>query len=447
MSFVLTYMEPGGQRTRIRRIVGVVEIGRVFGAIRLDDPSVSPLHAEIDATDEEGPILRKRSEDGAIWVNGALSESATLRRGDRVHVGDVELLVSSLELGRNAEPTAAMRTDRPRPPAPAAVLAPAVEAVRAPRPTSRPLTSSPVRAAAAPSRVMVHGGTGSTSRSARRRREAPIWMAAFGVLVLAGFGVWLASRRVRPTTSESRAPVARSESRTKAPVPTAVLAAAAQPVVAAVPSPSAVEASPASAGPSDGSSSALGRALESVVSITGRMGSGLSVVGSGFLASGHGYVVTNAHVIDGADELFARLHDGRKLPAHPVRMDREADLGLLKLLEPNVPKALPFGTTAHLTIGQTVFAIGSPMAEELSFTVTRGIVSAPVRSFALDGAKARTFVQHDAAINPGNSGGPLIDVEGRVLGMNTWKVVGGQGLGFAIPVEEVAAFLARTDPP
>lgn len=220
---------------------------------------------------------------------------------------------------------------------------------------------------------------------------------------------------------------ARPATRPGRPAPTATL-----PVPASAPVAQPLSAAIAS-GESD--STGLGRGLDATIALTGRVANGMSMVGSGVLVSEKGYALTNAHVLEGADEIEARLHDGRKLPALPVAADGKLDLAILRLLDPKpFPKIEP-GTTVALSPGQTIFAIGSPMAAELSFSVTRGITSAPRRM-----VRGRAFIQHDAALNPGNSGGPLIDAQGHLLGINTWKVMDTQGLGFAIPVEDAMTY-------
>ena len=182
----------------------------------------------------------------------------------------------------------------------------------------------------------------------------------------------------------------------------------------------------------------LALALESAVGLRGRLLNGVELVGSGVMISEKGYVLTNAHVLEGADEISARLHDGRKLPAHPVAIDKEADLALLKLLDDKPFPAAAIGASGRLAVGQTVFAIGSPITAELNFSVTRGILSAPRRTI-----RKHEYLQHDAALNPGNSGGPLVDEDGRVIGINTWKMMDTQGIGFAIPIEEAIRFVRQ----
>ncbi|MCM3875794.1 MAG: trypsin-like peptidase domain-containing protein, partial [Thermoanaerobaculia bacterium] len=185
---------------------------------------------------------------------------------------------------------------------------------------------------------------------------------------------------------------------------------------------------------------ALTTALRSVVSITGEVrigGRTQDVVGSGFFVTNTGMILTNAHVIEPGVVYSGRTHDGRRLNLTDRERSREMDLGLFAAIGEGPFPALPFGSAKGMNYGDQVWAIGSPLAKELGFSVTRGVVSSPLRLFS-----GRAFLQHDAAINPGNSGGPLVDSAGRLVGVNTWKIVGDtQGLGFAIPVEVVEEVL------
>jgi S1-C subfamily serine protease len=161
-----------------------------------------------------------------------------------------------------------------------------------------------------------------------------------------------------------------------------------------------------------------------------------NALGSGCVVSSSGHIVTNAHVVRGAHNVVAQFRSGLSLPAEVLRLDNRTDLALVKV---SPPVRLPFMTFTPgipIEVGQNVYAIGTPAAGVLSFSVTRGIISNPLR-----GIDGRLFLQHDAALNPGNSGGPLVDSSGQALGINTWKVTEAQGLGFAIPAGDVAVFL------
>ncbi len=158
-----------------------------------------------------------------------------------------------------------------------------------------------------------------------------------------------------------------------------------------------------------------------------------SGLGSGVVVNPQGYILTNNHVVDAADEIEVALQDGRKLPARLVGRDPESDLAVLRI---DVPKPLPaitFADSDALHVGDIVLAIGNPFG--VGQTVTMGIVSALGRSH-LGINTFENFIQTDAAINPGNSGGALVDAQGRLVGINTaiYSRSGGSlGIGFAIP--------------
>ena len=156
-------------------------------------------------------------------------------------------------------------------------------------------------------------------------------------------------------------------------------------------------------------------------------------LGSGVIFSEEGYILTNNHVIRGADEILVALRDGRIAPARIVGVDPESDLAVLQVRLDNLP-VIQLGDSELLRIGDVVLAIGNPFG--VGQTVTMGIVSAKGRSH-LGINTFENFIQTDAAINPGNSGGALINTNGQLLGINTAifsKSGGSQGIGFAIPV-------------
>lgn len=153
-------------------------------------------------------------------------------------------------------------------------------------------------------------------------------------------------------------------------------------------------------------------------------------LGSGFIISRDGYIVTNHHVISKAEEIEVIMEDGEKYEADIIGSDPKTDLALLKIESENPLPAVKFGDSSTLDIGEPVLAIGNPFG--LGHTVTSGIVSAKGRSLGLGAYD--DFIQIDAAINPGNSGGPLFNYKGEVVGVNTAIIAGGQGIGFAIPV-------------
>jgi Do/DeqQ family serine protease len=155
--------------------------------------------------------------------------------------------------------------------------------------------------------------------------------------------------------------------------------------------------------------------------------------GSGFIISADGKILTNAHVVDGADTVKVILKDGRSFQGKVVGKDELTDVAVVKIQAENLP-TITLGNSDLLQPGQWAIAIGNPLG--LDNTVTTGIISATGRASNLIGApdKRVEFIQTDAAINPGNSGGPLLNARGEVIGMNTAIIQGAQGLGFAIPI-------------
>lgn len=182
------------------------------------------------------------------------------------------------------------------------------------------------------------------------------------------------------------------------------------------------------------------------IEISSQMGGGS---GSGVIMTSDGYILTNAHVVADAMNIQVSFYDGNSLTATVVGSDEATDIAVIKVEATGLPAAT-FGNSDTLQIGEDVVAIGNPLGLHLSFTVTRGIVSALNRNIAV-GGYAMTLVQTDAAINPGNSGGPLINCYGEVIGITSAKIMSNysnstvEGIGFAIPVNaalEVAEDLA-----
>ncbi|MBX3215345.1 MAG: trypsin-like peptidase domain-containing protein [Labilithrix sp.] len=164
-----------------------------------------------------------------------------------------------------------------------------------------------------------------------------------------------------------------------------------------------------------------------------------SALGSGFLFDDQGHVLTNAHVVDGAEVVKVKLADERELVAKVRGRDERLDVAVLEI---EGAKGLPFasfGASARSRVGEPVVAIGNPFG--LGHTVTTGIVSAKGR--AIGAGPYDDFLQTDASINPGNSGGPLFDGRGQVIGMNTAINPAGQGIGFAIPSDEIKLILPQ----
>lgn len=153
-------------------------------------------------------------------------------------------------------------------------------------------------------------------------------------------------------------------------------------------------------------------------------------LGSGFIIDKDGYIITNNHVVEGADEIKVKLADGREFKAKVIGRDPKTDLALIKIttLFKNLP-VLPLGDSDKVRVGDWVLAVGNPFG--LEHTVTQGIISATGR--VIGSGPYDNFLQTDAPINPGNSGGPLINLKGEVIGINTAIIATGQGIGFAIP--------------
>ncbi|MFP5222895.1 MAG: DegQ family serine endoprotease [Acidobacteriota bacterium] len=153
-------------------------------------------------------------------------------------------------------------------------------------------------------------------------------------------------------------------------------------------------------------------------------------LGSGFLISSDGYILTNNHVVEKADKVSVKLQKGEKtIQAKVIGTDPETDLALIKIDNGSSLPYLKLGDSSKIRVGEWVMAIGNPFG--LSHTVTQGIISAKGR--IIGAGPYDDFIQTDASINPGNSGGPLLNLEGEVIGINTAIVAAGQGIGFAVP--------------
>jgi S1-C subfamily serine protease len=166
-------------------------------------------------------------------------------------------------------------------------------------------------------------------------------------------------------------------------------------------------------------------------------------LGSGVIIDSQGFILTNYHVVRGAQEILVQLEDGREVPATPVGAEPGIDIALLHVDEHGLTPA-ELGDSDGVEVGEWVVAIGNPFG--LSHTVTAGIVSAKGRDYRDIGIRQRgyqNFIQTDASINPGNSGGPLVNSEGRVVGINTAIAAAGQGIGFAVPVNMVKHILPQ----
>jgi serine protease Do len=164
-------------------------------------------------------------------------------------------------------------------------------------------------------------------------------------------------------------------------------------------------------------------------------------VGSGFITRSDGLVMTNAHVVDGADRVVVTLKDGREFAGRVIGEDRQADVAVVKIQASNLP-TVALGNSDQLRPGEWAIAIGNPLG--LDSTVTVGVISGTDRSGRSFGARTgQAFIQTDAAINPGNSGGPLLNQRGQVIGINTAIIRGAQGIGFAIPINRAQQIAQR----
>ncbi|MDR4434395.1 serine protease HtrA [Bacillus tequilensis] len=183
---------------------------------------------------------------------------------------------------------------------------------------------------------------------------------------------------------------------------------------------------------SSGSSSDSGEDAES--------GSGSGVIFK--KENGKAYIITNNHVVEGASSLKVSLYDGTEVTAKLVGSDSLTDLAVLQISDNHVTKVASFGNSSDLRTGETVIAIGDPLGKDLSRTVTQGIVSGVDRTVSMSTSAGQTsinVIQTDAAINPGNSGGPLLNTDGKIVGINSMKISEDnvEGIGFAIPSNDV----------
>jgi serine protease Do len=194
----------------------------------------------------------------------------------------------------------------------------------------------------------------------------------------------------------------------------------------------------------------VGVATKSVVQYDGSYKFGVQEgIGSGFIINSEGYILTNHHVISGAQTVHVIFNDGREISAKVVNYDENQDLAVIRITEDvQIPGVAELGDSNALEVGESVVAIGNPLGKEFIGTVTTGVVSAVNRIINSDGNRL-TFIQTDAAINPGNSGGPLLNSRGQVIGINTAKIneTGIEGIGFTIPINIVKASLTALSKP
>ena len=175
---------------------------------------------------------------------------------------------------------------------------------------------------------------------------------------------------------------------------------------------------------------------------TQKLGNNWSV-GSGFIVDSSGYIVTNHHVVGSADpEVYVTLYGGDTVKGETVWSNSELDLAIVKIQVSGLPY-MKLADSKNITIGETVYAIGNPLGFEFQRTVTSGIVSGKNRSINLNGTYMEDLIQTDASINSGNSGGPLINKNGEVIGINTIKVESAEGIGFAIPANQIKPIIEK----
>jgi serine protease Do len=168
----------------------------------------------------------------------------------------------------------------------------------------------------------------------------------------------------------------------------------------------------------------------------------VSGMGSGVIIDRRGYILTNHHVVDKVQGIMVQVFDGTTYPARLLQFDAVMDLAILKVNPPRPLSAIDLGTSADLMVGETVITIGNAFGYEN--TVSVGIISALHRDVTLsDDQVYRNLFQTDACINPGNSGGPLINIEGQLIGINVAVRAGAQGIGFALPIDEVKKVAAE----
>lgn len=185
-----------------------------------------------------------------------------------------------------------------------------------------------------------------------------------------------------------------------------------------------------------------------IVSTKGLMENGFTSqevegIGSGFIINEDGDILTNYHVVEGAQEVTVTLSTGKEVKAKVINYDQTQDIAMIRLEgDVKVPAVAELGNSASVKPGEEVIAIGTPLSKDFAQTVTKGVVSAVGRTVTTDNGKQVNLIQTDAAINQGNSGGPLVNAQGQVIGINTLKLAGGaEGIGFAIPINEVKSKL------
>lgn len=198
----------------------------------------------------------------------------------------------------------------------------------------------------------------------------------------------------------------------------------------------------------EGISSGIDNIYDAVVVVENYKKGKLVGIGSGFIYSENGYIMTNHHVIDSSDEIKVSLTSGESIVAKVLGSDELADIAVLQIDKKYAKSIAKIGKSTDSKVGDTVFTIGSPMSADFSGTVTRGILSGKNRmvEVSVGNSSSKDWImnvmQTDAAINPGNSGGPLCNVSGEVIGINSMKIVQSEieGIGFSIPIEDALLY-------
>ncbi|AJA47702.1 serine protease Do-like HtrB [Clostridium pasteurianum DSM 525 = ATCC 6013] len=173
-------------------------------------------------------------------------------------------------------------------------------------------------------------------------------------------------------------------------------------------------------------------------------------MGSGIIFNNDGYILTNYHVISGAQKISVILSNKKEVSAKVVNYDASMDIAVIKINEKvTLPGIAELGNSSNLQVGDQVVAIGNPLGKEFLGSVTSGIVSALNREVEIEDNNTQTLIQTDAAINPGNSGGPLVNSQGQVIGINSSKIGGNgvEGIGFAIPIDLVKPKISSLSKP
>lgn len=181
--------------------------------------------------------------------------------------------------------------------------------------------------------------------------------------------------------------------------------------------------------------------VSGVIDYSGIIPQATEGIGSGFIINEEGYILTNYHVIEGAQEVSVTLSDGTEAKAKVVNYDQNQDVAMIKISDENVkvPAVVELGDSDALRPGEEVLAIGTPLSKDFNQTVTSGIISAVSRNVQTSSGVTLNLLQTDAAINPGNSGGPLVNTKGEVIGINTMKIASDEveGIGFSIPINDI----------